>query len=246
MKYFLFIPILLTFSACSSKDDFILFNQQNLSKKSQTTTLKNVNFEYKILPHDRLSVIIYKHPELSSDKATAGQKERGLLVDSRGDIRLPLIKKIHLSGLTQPQAEIALTRAYRVYLKEPDIHLEVMNKRAYVIGEVRRPGEITLENEQLPLLQLLARSGDLTDQANRKSILVMRRVGNAKVSSQIVDLTSANSIIAANLMIRPNDIVYVMPNGMKAFNNKVSEIAPMFRLIGNILQPFVNIKFLAN
>jgi len=47
-------------------------------------------------------------------------------------------------------------------------------------------------------------------------------------------------------MIKPNDIVYVMPNNMKAFNVKVNEISPVFRLIGDILQPFVNIKYLTN
>ena len=246
MKYFLLIPILVAFSACSSKDDYILFNQENLSTQSKTTTLKDVDFEYKILPHDRISVIVYKHPELSSVNPTYAQTERGLLIDSKGDIRLPLINKIHLAGLTQPEAEEALSEAYRVFLKNPDIHIEVINKRAYVIGEVKRPGEITLENEQLPLLQILARAGDLTDQANRKSILVMRRDGSSKVTSQIINLTSVNSIVAANLMIKPNDIVYVMPNDMKAFNNKVNEISPVFRLISSILQPFVNIKFLSN
>jgi len=246
MKYFLPIPVIVLFSACSSKDDYVLFNQENLSAQSKTTTLKDVDFEYKILPHDRISIIIYKHPELSSVNPTYAQTERGLLIDSKGDIRLPLINKIHLAGLTQPEAEEKLTEAYRVFLKKPDIHIEVINKRAYVIGEVKRPGEITLENEQLPLLQILARAGDLTDQANRKSILVMRRDRGSKVTSQIINLTNANSIVAANLMIKPNDIIYVMPNDMKAFNNKVNEISPVFRLISSILQPFVNIKFLSN
>ena len=246
MKHFLLSFIIIAFSACSSKDDYILFNQTNLSKQPTITTLKNVDFEYKLQPHDRMSIIVYKHPELSSVNPTYAQTERGLLIDSKGDIRLPLIKKIHLAGLTQPEAEEKLSDAYRVYLKKPDIHIEVINKKAYIIGEVGRPGEITLENEQLPLLQILARAGDLTENANRHSILVMRRNGSAEVSSQIVDLTNINSIISANMMIKPNDIVYVMPNDMKAFNNKVNEITPVFRLISNILQPFVNIKFLSN
>ena len=246
MKYFL-LAIVISLSGCSSKDDYILFNKTNPSKsKTITTTLKNVDFEYKIQPHDRLSIIIYKHPELSSINPSYAQTERGLLIDSKGDIRLPLIKKIHLAGLSQPDAEAALTEAYKVYLKKPDIHIEVINKRAYVIGEVKKPGEITLDNEQLPLLQILARAGDLTDQANRNSILVMRKTANSEVTSTIVSLTDIHSIVSANIMIKPNDIIYVMPNGMKAFNTQVNEITPVFRLISNILQPFVNIKFLSN
>ena len=251
MKHFLLILIIIAFSACSSKDDYILFNQTQINQtqkpvQNTTTTLQNIDFEYKIQPHDRMSIIVYKHPELSSVNPTYAQTERGLLINSKGDIRLPLIKKIHLAGLTQPEAEIALSDAYRVYLKNPDIHVEIINKRAYVIGEVKKPGEIILTNEQIPLLQILAKAGDLTDQANRQSILILRAGHNSKVNSKIVNLTNANSILTANLMIQPNDIVYVMPNGMKAFNNKVDEITPVFRLISSILKPFVNIKFLSN
>jgi hypothetical protein len=47
-------------------------------------------------------------------------------------------------------------------------------------------------------------------------------------------------------MIEPNDIVYVLPNTMKSFNAKVNEINPIFRLISNILSPFITIKVLSN
>lgn len=245
MKHFLLAMIIIAFSGCSSKDDYVLFNETNPTNEISTNTIKNINFEYKIQPHDRISIIVYKHPELSSVNPNYAQEERGLLVDSKGNIRLPLIKKIHLAGLTQPEAEKALSDAYSVYLKNPDIHIEVINKRAFVIGEVNRPGEILLTNEQMPLLQILAVAGDLTDQANRSSILILKGQTTSKVTAQTVNLTDKNSIITANLMIRPNDIVYVMPNGMKAFNTRVNEIRPVFQLISNILQPFVNVKFLS-
>ena len=245
MKKILLTCIIIAFSACSSKSDYVLFNETNTSEKITTTVVPNVDFEYKIRPYDRMSIIIYKHPELSSINPSYAQAERGLLIDSKGDIRLPLIKRIHLVGLTQPEAEEALTNAYKFYLKNPDIHIEIINKRAFVIGEVNRPGEIILTNEQLPLLQLLATAGDLTDEANRASILILRAQNASKVRAQVVNLTNAHSIINANLMIRPNDIVYVMPNNMKAFNTRVNEIKPIFQLISNILQPFVNIKFLS-
>jgi len=246
MKHLLLTIIIIAFSGCSSKDDYVLFNQTNSSTKPTTTTIDNIDFEYIIQPHDRISIIIFKHPELSSVNPNYAQEERGLLIDSNGDIRLPLIKKIHLAGLTQTQAEEALSDAYRIYLKNPDISIEVINKRAYIIGEVKKPGQVLLTNEQMPLLQTLALAGDLTDHANRNSILILSGQTTSKVTAQIVSLTDANSIISANRMIRPNDIVYVMPNGMKAFNTNVNEIRPIFQLISNILQPFVNIKFLSN
>jgi len=246
VKNFLLIPLVIALTACSSKDDYILFNKAHNTQKELTTEVQNVKFEYKIQPYDRISLIVYKHPELSSTTIGNAQFERGLLVNSKGFLRLPLIKKIHIAGLSQTKAEEKISDAYRTYLKHPDVQLEVINKRAYVIGEVKQPGEIPLLNERLSLLQILAKAGDMTDSANRSSILILKNGQMSKVHTKIVDLTDANAILTANIMIEPNDIVYVMPNNMKAFNTNVNEISPVFQLISSILQPFVNIKFLSN
>jgi len=162
------------------------------------------------------------------------------------DNSTPYIKKVRIAGLSQSQAEEKISSRYRTYLKHPDIQIEVLNKRAYVIGEVRNPGEVPLPNERMTLLQLLAKAGDMTDSANRSSILIIKNGQMSRVHTKVVNLTDMNAIATASLMIEPNDIVYVMPNGMKAFNTKVNEISPVFQLIGNILQPFVNVKFLTN
>ena len=246
MKHFLLTLIIIAFSGCTSKNDYILFNEAQASQKETSTEVKNIQFEYKIQPYDRVSIIVYKHPELSSTTIGNAQFERGILVNSEGYLRLPLIKKIQVAGLSQTEAEIAISDAYRTYLKHPDIQIEVINKKAYVIGEVRQPGEVPLLNERLSLLQVLAKAGDLTDSANRSSILILKNGQMSKVNTRLVNLTDVNAIRTANMMIEPNDIVYVMPNGMKAFNTGVSEIAPIFTLISGILQPFVNIKYLSN
>lgn len=257
MKLFILTGILFTFTACTTKSDFVLFNQTQTAKeheKEKSTIdnsklkddtinqLENVHFEYKIQAYDRVSIIVYKHPDISTSTQNNMQQERGLLVNSRGDIRLPLIKKIHLQGLTQTEAEDVLEKAFSIYIKHPDVQVEVLNKKAYVIGEVRRPGKVELPNEQITLLQILATVGDLTDTADRSSILIID--GNNKDRTRIVNLTDKYSLQTANLMIKPNDIVYVMPNDMKSFNTGIKEISPMFNLIGQILDPFVSIKFL--
>jgi len=260
MRIFLLTLLLLAFNACTTKKDFVLFNQtetvkqqtkeknkeKDKLKKDTLTQLQDVQFEYKIRPYDRVSVIVYKHPDISTSSKNTMQQERGLLVNSKGYIRLPLIKKIYLQGLTQTEAEDALEEAYGVYIKNPDVQIEVLNKRAYVIGEVNRPGEIPLQNEQLTLLQILAASGDLTDSADRSSILIIDGSSTRQAKTRVVNLTDKNSLLTANLMIKPNDIVYVMPNNMKAFNIGVKEATPVFTLINQMLTPFVNIKFLRN
>lgn len=250
MKNYLLILSIIGFAGCSTKEDYVLFNETKInqvaSQHEMVTEVDNVQFEYKIRPYDRVSVIVYKHPDLSTSNMSTMQVERGILVNSKGEIRLPLIKKINVAGLTQTEAEEALNNAFKTYLKQPDVQIEVLNKRAYVIGEVNTPGEIPLVNERLTLLQMLAKAGDIKDTANRKSILILRGSGTAKIHTEVVNLTDVHSIRTANLMIKPNDIVYVMPNDMKAFNTRVNEIDPIFNLIGHVLTPFVSIKYLSN
>lgn len=249
MKHYLLSILLVGMVGCTSKNDYVLFNKTNVKKNTQQeqtiTELKKVAFEYKIQPHDRISLMVYKHPDLSTSSLNSLQQERGILVNSRGDIRLPLIHTIHVAGLSQTEAEQRLSNAFAEYIKNPDVQLEVLNKRAYIIGEVKSPGEIELVNEQLSLLQMIAKAGDLTDQADRSSILILRGQNSTSVSTQVVNLMDINSIRTANLMIKNNDIVYIMPNKMKEFNVKVNEMNPLFSLISNVLTPFVNIKFLS-
>ncbi|MEA2091904.1 MAG: polysaccharide biosynthesis/export family protein, partial [Campylobacterota bacterium] len=168
-----------------------------------------------------------------------------VLVNSRGDVRLPLIKTIHVGGLSQTAAQKKIEKAYGAYLEDAEVYLEVLNKRAYILGEVNKPGEVRLYNEKTTLLQMLAQAGDLTDSANRHAIVVLKARGK-KVYTETVDLTGANSIRMASLMIYPNDIVYVAPNDIKSINVGVNEINPSLQLISNILAPAVAVSYLSD
>jgi polysaccharide export outer membrane protein len=258
MKKTIFYSILLiNLTACTTKEEFVLFNQSEALKETQKGKVKNQTvitriddgkFEYKIQPHDRISLHTYKHPELSTTANQVGATNglgAGILVDSKGVIRLPLIDEVKIAGLTQPQAQKKIEKLLREYLNHPSVQLEVLNKRAFVLGEVHHPGPIELRNEQIPLLQLLSVAGDLTNGANRQSIMIMKNRGD-KIETKIVSLTDANSIRVANQMIRPNDVVYVVPKDMRIFNNKINEINPIFQLISNALTPFLTIRVLTD
>lgn len=246
----LYLIALILLNGCSLKDEYVMFNKtetlqqgskaENLNR-SYTTQTDSATFEYKIRPHDRITLVTYNHPQLSTG---AGLGEN-ILISSRGDIKLPLIKSIKIAGLSQPQAQYKLENAFAEYLKQPSVQLEVLNKRAFVLGEVNHPGPIELQNEQLPLLQILAMAGDLTTSADKSSIVILKNRENG-ITTKVLSLTDINSIKNANQMIRPNDIVYVVPNGMSLFNNKVNEINPIFQLVANALSPFLTIRLLAN
>jgi len=254
IRVIIYIFLIYSITGCSYKklrDEYVYFNKteavsegrkpQNINRP-MVTKIEPVKFEYKIQPHDRLSIRVYKHPELST--GTRDGLGESLLVSSNGTIVMPLINEVTIAGLTQPEAQKKLEDLYREYLKHPTVQLEVLNKRAFVLGEVNNPGPVELRNEQIPLLQLLSVAGDLTLRADKNSIMILKNYGD-RVQTRVVSLINKDSIREANLMIKPNDIVYVIPKDMGLFNNRVDEINPVFRLISNTLTPFLTIKLLS-
>ena len=247
-RILLYLIVALAMAGCSTKSDLVLFNDTNVSEaqanKSVTDLSSIAKYEYRIRPHDRISINMYNHPELGTTSVTSARQDTtGVMVNSSGYVRLPLVKSIHIAGLTQTAAQKKIEKAYGSYLEDAEVSLEVLNKRAYVLGEVNKPGEIKLFNEKATLLQILAQAGDFTDHANRHAIVVMKNREN-QVHTETVDLTGVNSIRMANLMIYPNDVVYVAPNGMRNMNVGINEILPPLQLIGAVMAPIVAIKYL--
>jgi len=249
-RMFMYILVALTLAGCTTKEDFVLFHDTNISQpqahRSVVDISKAPQYEYRIQPHDRISITMYNHPELGTNSVQSQKQDlSGILVNSAGNVRLPLIKSIHVAGLSQTQAQKKIEKAYSAYLEDAELNLEVLNKRAYILGEVNKPGEVRLFNEKTSLIQLIAKAGDLTDSANRHAIVVLKNRGN-KIYTETVSLTGANSIRMATLMIYPNDVVYVAPNNIKSINVGINEVNPSLNLIGNILAPAVAAKYLTN
>lgn len=249
-RILLYISIALAMAGCTTKEDLILFNETNVTlpdaQRSMTDLSKSERYEYKIVPHDRISITMYNHPELGTTSVQSQKQDvSGVLVNSQGHIRLPLVKSIHVAGLTQTEAQRKIEKAYGAFLEDAEVSLEVLNKRAYILGEIGNPGPVRLFNEKATLLQVLAQAGDLTDSANRHAIVIMKHRNN-KVHTQTVNLTGADSLKVATMMIYPNDVIYVTPTNMKAYNQGLKELSPAFQFVGTVLQPLVNIKYLAD
>ncbi len=247
-RVLLYLLVALAMAGCTTQKDYVLFNETNVTKpqagKSVTDISHAARYDYKIQPHDRISITMYNHPELgTTSPQNQVQDDRGILVNSRGYVRLPLIKSIHVAGLSQTAAQKKIEKAYGAYLEDAELYIEVLNKRAYIMGEVKNPGEVPLYNEKLSLLQMLAKGGGFTDGANRRAIVIMKNRNN-KVYTDTVDLVGTNSLKMANLMVYPNDVVYVTPNDMRSYNVGVGEVAPTIGLLGDITQPIVNTKYL--
>jgi polysaccharide export outer membrane protein len=119
-----------------------------------------------------------------------------------------------------------------------------MNKRIYVLGEVNKPGVVKLDREKMTLFEAIAFSGDLTDSAVRDNVIIVSNKPGKGLTMRSVDLTNFKKMRYASLMLRPNDIVYVQPDGWKEFRVKSNNFTAPFETITKIAAPFVTLKYL--
>lgn len=245
-KWFIGACVALMLVGCSSDGEYKLLQTEHMVENKN---ISDRSIEYRILPQDRLEVMLYKDPnqEAMMGVSELGQRLRtkGVLVDTAGNIRLPLLGKVKVAGLSQSRAADKLTSLYKKYLNTPSVYIEVLNKRLFVLGEVNKPGPVAIDKEKMTLFEALAFVGDLKDSAVRTNIIIL---SNTKHGMQMrrVDLTHFDTMNYAKLMLRPNDIVYVQPDDWKEYKVAAGNFVSPFETIAKIAAPFVSLKYLSN
>lgn len=159
--------------------------------------------EYRIQPGDQLDVKFFYNPELNEQ----------LTVRTDGRITLQLVNDVVAAGLTPSELTSILTRAYAGELSNPKIAVIVrasIADKVYVDGEVFRAGLVNLVGPTT-VLQSIAQAGGMKETAKTKEVLVLRRGDDNKMSVMTVNLKEALSgdDVSQDIMLRPNDIVYV-------------------------------------
>ncbi|WP_291750863.1 MULTISPECIES: polysaccharide biosynthesis/export family protein [unclassified Sulfuricurvum] len=226
---------MLLLSGCATKQDMSLFQENSV--KTQPVYQQPVQIEYKISPRDKLSVQVFNHPELTT------RAEAGLSVSADGTVMLALLGRVKMSGLTKEEASELLREKYAKYLKEPQVTVELVNQRIYVMGEVNRPGIVPLTNDTMSLIEAIAQAGDFNVYGERTSVKILRGDHNNPTIST-VDMTNLASLNTSDLILHQGNVVYVEPNTMRVTNVNVNEYLPVLQLINSLISPFVSIQYL--
>jgi polysaccharide export outer membrane protein len=109
---------------------------------------------YLLGPDDTVTIHAVNAPDLS---------EKPFRVDAGGEIKLPMIGRIHAGGLTVEQLEAEITTGLKVYLVEPEVAVSITEFRSQpvsIVGAVAAPGVHQLEGQKT-LVEMLAIAGGL-------------------------------------------------------------------------------------
>lgn len=154
-----------------------------------------------------------------SNYAVQGAKLQTYIVDKEGQIDFPIIGKISLLGLTRVEAqEYIKNKIHPAYITEvPIINVRFDNYKVSVLGEVTRPGQYTVTNEQCTIMDALAMAGDLTIFGKRENIMLIREDNNGRKSITRIDLQNPHQVLdPTNYYLQQNDVLYVEPNKAQA------------------------------
>lgn len=207
---------------------------QDVMDPSTATALAVQDCVLTVAPADKLNIVVSS--SLTPDVATAynlplqatrigtvgsysnsSQSTMPYLVDSKGDIDFPVLGKIRVAGMTREQIETTIKEILvsRKLLNDAIVTVEVLNHYVNVLGDVKNPGRIQIEKDNLTLLEAISKSGDLNVTGERTNIMVLRREGNEQKVYH-VDLTKAADLYASKVYyLQPEDVVYVNPNVTK-------------------------------
>ncbi len=97
------------------------------------------------------------------------------------------------------------------YVKDVVVDVRIMNFKITVIGEVKNPGVFPINDERVTLTEALALAGDLTVDANRHTITIIREENDVQKVTKI-DLTTTDLYSSPFYFLKQNDLVYVEPS----------------------------------
>ncbi|HHT9145113.1 MAG TPA: SLBB domain-containing protein [Candidatus Wunengus sp. YC61] len=158
---------------------------------------------YIIGPGDKLGISVFRNSDMDSSPQ----------VDTMGNISVPLLEDMKVSGLTTYQLRDKITEGLRKYITNPQVTVSVstyQSQKVTIMGEVSSPGILQLEQPQ-PISIMITKCGGFTENANEENVTVIRK--DPKGSQQIITVNVKKVFkegdAKQNILIYKDDIIYV-------------------------------------
>lgn len=120
-------------------------------------------------------------------------------------------------------------------------------QKIIVLGAVNQPGAIVYDNEGMGLVEAIAQAKDIRRSvAKMEEVRIIRSLSTVSGEFITIDAERIFSGLAPDFPLHPGDVVYVPQSALGDWNDVVAAIKPSFDLVVTSLQPFVQLKVLAD
>lgn len=216
----LLLLFVLVLPACVHHRELLNFNE---GPEFATMRDSSLYTALKIQPDDLLSISIQSadpaaaapysisNTTLSTGTASANStatSSNSFLVDPLGNIYLPEIGAVKVTGLSTFSARDTITNRLKKFLRSPIVNVRLQNFKFTVLGEVGHAGSFTIPNERINILEAIGMAGDINPYGNRTNVLIIREE-NGQRSFGRIDLHRRDIFSSPYYQLRQNDLIYV-------------------------------------
>lgn len=243
--------LLLFFSSCGWLNPSIMLKTKKGYQYSKNLDSTNTT-DYKISPNDILKIHIYSNDgfklidisSLNSSGGVGSMAANTLItynVESDGNVKLPVIGRRKLSGLTIKEAEVMLEGLYNDYYVKPYADIQVLNRRVIVFpGEYGAAKVIDIKNDNTTLIEGLALAGGIGIDGKARMVKLIRH-NKEKQDVYLIDLSTIDGIKEGNTVLQANDVIYVEPR-RKYSSKLLSELVPIVSLVTSTILLYTYVK----
>jgi polysaccharide export outer membrane protein len=192
--------------------------------------------EYRIAPTDLLTLRLLSNEGFKLvDISTTISNQTNIsgfdgVIESDGTIKLPLIGRVKLQGMTVREAEQFLETRFSEFYVGPFITVKVTNKRVAIFPGTGGTGRVVLiTNNNTTVFEALALAGGITEDGKAYKIKLVRKA-SPKPKVYLIDLSTIDGLKQGNTVVQANDIIYVEPRNRVA-QRLTSEILPYTTLL---------------
>lgn len=162
------------------------------------------DYTYLVGPGDSVNIIVWRNPELSTT----------VPVRPDGKIAAPLVDELPAQGKTPVQLARDIEGVLGKYVRDPIVTVMVngfvgpYSEQIRVVGEAARPLALPYKNK-MTVLDVMIAVGGLTDFAAGNRATILRTAeGHRQYSVRLDDLLKRGDV-AANVEMRPGDILVI-------------------------------------
>lgn len=235
-KLLLLIPVLLLgLSSCKlMRSNLMLQTKKDFNYDKFSDTLAML--DYRIAPNDMLQYRVFTNDgfkllDLANQMNVIYRNDLDVLVESDGNVKMPMLGYTKLAGLTIREAEALLQEKYSDVYVKPFVTIRVTNKRVIVFpGNNGVAKVLPLSNNNTTVMEAIALAGGITEDGKAYKVKLIRNYKNTKPQVFLMDLSKIEGLALANTIVLANDIIYVEPRYRLA-RTLVTELTPIVTLI---------------
>ena len=235
-RFLIMLAVAMTLLSCNtSKNNSLAY----FTDLGDSGTLPNTADTYRILiqPDDELVIAVsssvpeataaynvpMNNPATRSNMTFASSPQtQTYIVDTQGNILMPVLGPIHVAGKTTDEIAKHITALVSQDVKDPYVRVELLYFNIDVMGEVKVPSRVTSRQQNFTVLDALSSCGDLTEYGQRDRVFVIRNEGGQRVYHRL-DLTKSDVFSSPYFHLKQGDVVYVEPNKIRTDNSKYNQ-----------------------